>query len=361
MKPYILHITSWYPNDNDHQLGVFIKKHIDAVKAQKGYNHVILNVSAALITEKDCYNLTIGSILSFPFRFKKTLKKITSTHSTPHAIHLHVAEKKAIAALLTKRYFKNIPLLITEHWTGFRTGKFKELAHIYRFIIKRTYKSASLVTTVSNALHSDLVNNGITINKHQPLGNVVEGCYDLAPAEDLPPWKIAFVADMVNRNKNLYGFVEAIEIIAKKHPIQVLTIGDGPDFIEMKELAKTKNLSGTFTFYGRKTNDFVLKTLGKAHFYVCSSFVETFSVATAEALFMGKPVVVTPCGGPEEFVNNTCGFIAKSTSPKDLSIAIEALIANYKQYDAKTIRNYVEQQFGKEAIGGALNKIYSNL
>jgi len=361
LKPYILHITSWYPNDKDPQLGIFIKKHIDAVKAQGPYNHLILNVSAHPTTEKDSFNLGEGPLFSFPMRINKTLKKVDQVYGTPYAIHLHVAEKKALAALLTTRFFKKIPLIITEHWTGFRSGKFKELGFLYKYLIKRTYKKAVLVTTVSKALLADLQAAGIKIHKHQILGNVVDGKISNNIKISSPPWQIAFVADMVQANKNLFGFVKAIALLSKQFPVHVLAIGDGPDLEAMKKLVVEKKLGQKITFYGRQDNDFVLQTLEKVHCYVCSSFVETFSVATAEALFMGKPVIVTPSGGPEEFVTKICGIVCDNSSPKAIAKGIETVLGNYDIYNPKEMHQYIASKFGATAIATTLNKLYDNL
>ena len=362
MKPYILHITTWYPNSKDPQLGIFIKKHIDAARLNKQFEHVILNVSAIPILEPKLYNVQGNTALQFFKALKQQVKKIESQYGKPSVIHSHVIEKKALATLWLCKHFRNSPLFITEHWTGYRLGKFTALNPVFKAAIKQCYKKAKLVSTVSKALLNDLENNNIKVKNHIKIPNVVDGKPNAQKKPTPKLWKIAFVADMVNENKNLFGFVMAIETCVNKGlNLSVEAIGGGTDLAAMQSVVSAQNLSHLFNFSGRQTNDYVLETFENCHLYVCSSFVETFSVATAEAMFKGLPVVVTPCGGPEEFVNNKSGIVTKSTNPRDIAKGIQLVIDNYTKYNAEAISTYVNSLFSADKVGKQLNDCYLKL
>ncbi len=56
---------------------------------------------------------------------------------------------------------------------------------------------------------------------------------------------------------------------------------------------------------------------------ITNSNYETFSVATAEALVCGVPVIATRCGGPEDFVTEDCGILIE---PRNRTVASSDIV-----------------------------------
>ena len=68
-----------------------------------------------------------------------------------------------------------------------------------------------------------------------------------------------------------------------------------------------------------------------ADIYVQPSKSEGCSFTVAEAMLLGRPVVVTPCGGlPEQVVDGRTGVVAGGTGPEELAAAISVFVNDKK-------------------------------
>ena len=73
----------------------------------------------------------------------------------------------------------------------------------------------------------------------------------------------------------------------------------------------------------------VADELRRASLFVLPSLQEGFGIVVAEALASGTPVVVTPCGGPEELVRASgAGTVLADFEPGTLAEALVAALAD---------------------------------
>lgn len=82
--------------------------------------------------------------------------------------------------------------------------------------------------------------------------------------------------------------------------IELWILGEGVERKEIQEFVKENTMSGNVYIIGFKTNPY--KYMKKCNLFVCSSRYEGFSLAVAEAMILGLPVVSTKCTGPEELL-----------------------------------------------------------
>ena len=75
----------------------------------------------------------------------------------------------------------------------------------------------------------------------------------------------------------------------------------------------------------------------QADLFVLPSIVETFSVATAEALATGTPVLVTDCGGPTEFVTPEVGCVVPTSDPEALCAKLNVMLDSLVQYPSDVL------------------------
>lgn len=94
----------------------------------------------------------------------------------------------------------------------------------------------------------------------------------------------------------------------------------------------------------------VAEAMRRCAFVVVSSTRrETFCSVAAEALACGTPLVLTRCGGPEEYVTAADGIMVEPDDPTALAEGILKALRGQTAFDADGISARVVARFGREA------------
>lgn len=381
---HIVFLTKWYPNQHDPQLGVFVQKHARAV----ALNHQVTVIYIAsepalpgriLVHWVQNENLTEISALFRPFKFRpaflskflnaflyiitfrRSWKKATAINGKPSVFHAHILLRTAITGYLASIYY-HIPLVITEHWTGFVFNRYSRKSRLYKWLTFFVVRNADAVTTVSSGLREAMAGQGLRNSNFRIVPNVVEAG---SIPEDKPTAGarkiILTIADLADENKNISGSLRAMQRLEKqRQDFEFHIIGGGEDEAMLRKLADDLGLEHT-RFHGRQDNNYVLGFMKSAAFILTNSRVETFSVATAEALASGKPVVATTCGGPEDFVDERCGILIPAKDHLRLVEALNSMLDNYQNYDKEYMQRKMAGLFSAKAVGNMFSVIYDNL
>ncbi len=376
----ILLLTEWYPNKFDPQLGVFVEKHAKSVSNYCNVNVIYVcadenleNTYETIINDSNGFqeitiyykrNLSILKSFINTYRYIKAnrigIKKAQNNLGVIDLIHVNILNRPGLVALIINR-LKQIPYIVTEHWTGYVTGKYKENSLIRKWFLRKMIKNAKAVTAVSKNLKEKMLEIGLN-NNYFIIPNVVESIAPPAPANNFKT-KILTVADLLDAQKNISGIIKAIATISKENQnIEYHIIGDGPDTALLKQLADALHVNNTFVFFhGRKDNKYVYEFMKEIDFVVINSNFETFSVVATEALANGKPVIATISGGPEEFITDDYGILIEKGNQQQLEDAIIKMIATFKTYDAQKLNNYISKKFNYDEIGKQFYSIYKSI
>ncbi len=375
----ILHLPRWYPNTSDPQNGVFVLKQIKTlmpwynnmvlfVKSEKEKKHFSVNRKKTEHYDELQINFakskySVVNLYRYFKEFRKGMNILVKENGTPALIHIHILLRNGLLGWYYAWKFK-IPFIVSEHWSGYITGKYEKKNFLYRKLMMMILHRAQKILVVSQSLKTALTTLGIDEEKLEIVPNVVEKSQETTETGKKSGEKIIIlsVADLVDDIKKISGIIEALAEIKNLNNIEYHIIGDGPDRMMLEKLSEQKNLLNKVVFFdGRKPNSEVLKIINNCSFLVINSITETFSVVTAEALMAGKPVVVTRCGGPEYFVNGTNGILIKPGNKKELKAALEKMIEEHKNYDPQRLKKSVEQKFSANIIGIRLKKIYDKI
>lgn len=376
----ILFLTKWYPNKYDPQLGVFVQKHAKAVSqycnvtvlfvcadTEPGKKMEMISFTENGFAEIIIYYKKNRSIISFiinPYRYFKAskmgLKEAKKQMGVIDLVHVNVLNRPGLIALILKK-IKHIPYIITEHWTGYVSGKYQQQSFIKKALTKISIKNANAVTTVSNSLKEKMLSLGLQ-NKYTVIPNIIENIPPPLPANN-SKIKILTVADLLDSHKNISGIIKAVSTISKTNSdLEYHIIGDGPDMDMLKTLSESELPDKKIIFFhGRKNNEFVYDFMKQIDFVVINSNFETFSVVAAEALANGKPLITTICGGPEEFITSEYGILIEKGNQQLLEEALSKMIASYKNYDPQKLNKYISEKFDQDVIGKQFYDIYKRL
>lgn len=367
-SPKILHITTWYPNETDPQLGIFIQKHIH-IGHSFAQNVVIALIASdkikasKLITKNEngiteiigYYKVKKGKKWSNYKNQNHIITKIFQHFLTlnfkPDFVHCHVSEK---SIKIAQKFFNGFPIMVTEHWSGFLNGKFELLSKSKQKQRIKEINACENVVCVSEFLKNALIKYGVTSNI-QVIPNIIE---NKSIKETFNQnFKFLVVADLEDEIKNISGIIRAYNTLNTKNHNAILTIiGDGIDRENLEELA---NSNSKIEFLGRKDNEYVLEMLPTYDCLLVNSFHETFSMITAEALLSGVPVIASKCGGPEQFIQNEVnGFLVEINKPSELEEAMFNMLNNHETFQPKNISENISKNLSISAIRKQFESLY---
>jgi glycosyltransferase involved in cell wall biosynthesis len=93
---------------------------------------------------------------------------------------------------------------------------------------------------------------------------------------------------------------------------------------------------------------------------VPSTWDEPFGYAAAEAMAMGRPLVVTPAGALPELCGDDRGFVAGSRDPASLAAVLRQALSDRPERLARAQRGreLADNQLTAESVGLAYEALY---
>ena len=199
------------------------------------------------------------------------------------------------------------PLTVTFHTTVLLTLK-EKLQLLY---YKPLFRSAESLVYVCEGQkrywsarglrgrRTEVIYNGVDLQQWTPVSDQARGCMrralDFAPAD-----YVIGLSAVLRPEKNHVQLVEAVaKLRGRGLPARALLIGDGPMRPAVEARARALGVAEHVVITGLQKD--VRPLLGAADAMVlCSTAVETFSMAALEAMAVGRPVVQSEMGGAAE-------------------------------------------------------------
>lgn len=291
-------------------------------------------------------------------------RRIVADFGIPDLAHVHMALPGGFLALWLK-WNPGIPYLVTEHLTDYmeRDGSYVRAHPLYRLLTRLVCRQSDAVAAVSHPLLRALAGHHLLKQPGRVIANVVDDA-PRAAEQERPHRPVTFitVSLLSDRQKNLSGLLRAFAQALEQEPGLCLKIvGDGPDRTDLELLARELRLEDRVTFAGYVANENMAACWQQADVFVLNSRFETFSVATAEALLHGLPVIVTACGGPEEFVTAACGLVIATENDTVLTHAIVQMSRSYAGYDRQAMRHTIQSRFSAAVVSAEYHGVYAAL
>ncbi|MCS6917130.1 MAG: glycosyltransferase [Chitinophagales bacterium] len=375
----ILFLTRWYPNRVDELDGNFIENHARAVSlygdlavlfvgADPNMSHRTWDIQAGdehgffvvrcWYRNNDVPRRGIGRIIKF-FRYLYATwlgwQLIRKQWGYPHICHVHIFTRPALLALWLK-WWRRTPFLLTEHSSHFVHELPEWLPpkkQFARFVARQAY----CITVVSQALHRAITDFGLK-GRYEIVPNVVF-IPDLNHMVRTHPPRIVAIAGMADDRKNISGLIGAFAAVCDQlNPAELHVLCPVNDQKLFAAARLTRLLGSRIQLHQAMANDDVYRFLGASAFLVVNSSSETFSMAAAEALACGIPVISTRCGGPQEFIDETRGILIDVHAPEQLKQALITMYQTYLQYNRAELQRYVREHFSAEVVGRKIYRLY---
>lgn len=221
------------------------------------------------------------------------------------------------------------------------------------------YDQMDAIFVPSRATANELIDHGISVSKIRLMPRGVD-CGEFHPANrtegflenefGVPKGLRLLYAGRVSKEKNLTLLENAFkEVCSAKNDVQLIVVGDGPYWNEMRQ-----NLEGFPAYFtGYLSGKKLLNTFASSDLFVFPSLTDTFGNVVLEAQASGLPVIVSDQGGPcENILKDKTGIVIKNPTPSEFSKAIVKLLAEPEMLTkmGTTARNYAETRSMSEAL-----------
>lgn len=366
----ILFFTFWYPNKNNQNFAIFVKRHAQAISLKN--NIVVLAFSfqhsksvylKEIITNTEnnieTHHIYISSrfwkllYVCLPLHYLIAKKYINKTIRPGFAfdiIHSNILFPCAIVGHKLSKHYR-CKHIITEHWS--KIDKFFSRS-LYKSAGKKALDNAFAITCVSDFLVNIVKKH--TANKNLLIVPNVVNSSQFYPDTTIvkePILTFICVAHWAPP-KNPFYFTDALQALHTKHklpPFQLKIAGEG----QMLNTIKNKQYTYPIHYLGNLSPVDLNHEFNSSHIFLHGSDFETFSVVIVEALMCGLPCVVSPVGIAGSVINNGNGAIAYNTT-KDWE---EKILSCYQiTYYPEEISREITGKYNSSVIAELFDRLY---
>jgi len=388
----VLFLNKWYPNAENPNSSIFVKKHSKAVSffAKVISFHISPSTKIKSILKID--NFLDENIDTIIIYYKKSnfvfdsflyiicliigIFIILRNYRKIDLIQVNITASLMLFIALFFKLFKNVKFITLEHSSFYlqiinKLDKLDLIKKILLFFIKKMVLFSNGIICVSESLKESMKKLGFN-NKFYVIPNVVfEGFENIKIKQSFEDniIKIISVFNLNDKTKNISGlligfkkFLDTYKEEFKDKDIILDIYGDGKDKMKLTNLASELNLLNKNVFFKGAVDNKVLKDLMSDYaFFVMFSRVETFSVVTLEAMLCGLPVIATRCGGPEEYLKPEYGILIDKEDIEQLVNAFYFMCKNYKNFAKEKISEFVKENYSYSKISNKFKELYQEI
>ena len=369
-KLNVLFICGWYPSKVLTNNGDFIQRHAEAASI----NHKITVIH--IVTDKESKNDVeyisevingVETHIAYLKYFKNPLKKIY-IFTTAFKILIQKARPIDIVHLnqifpfgvfsLYLKWFKKIPFIISEHFTGYHSPQSKNISFLQKLISSIITRKASFVCPVSNDLKNSMLKLGFKGNYFR-VPNVVNTdlFYPSEKSENI--FTLTHISNMNNNHKNIKGILRVVKKLVNEIDLfKFKLIGEGSaNYIPF---AKQIGINFDKTiFIDQIPHKKIAENLKESNLFILFSNYENLPCVILEAFSCGLPVISTNVGGIEEYFPKDFGFLINVKDEEALLQKIIEVFTFFKS-DTKKMHNYVQNNFSNRTIANQFSELYNS-
>lgn len=292
----------------------------------------------------------------------KTMKKIIKEFH-PDLIHANVATEVGRFAIVLGKIF-GLPVIITEH-SAVEASGVKSFPH--KQYARFAYSNSRYNACVSDKLAENLKCIFPDMEFHTVYNcvkNIEEVNYNGGEVyRDANAVNIAVVAAFYDKNIKGFQYILPVmkRIIEEGDAVKLHIVGGGEYLEFYKQKAEELGIDAECVFYGRCSKEKVYQIIYQMDFMLSASLFESFGCSIAEGQMLGKPAVVTRCGGLESIVDNDTGILVEKGSEEELYKGIRKMLAEYKNFCPEKLMNIANKKYSVDSICMKYMEIYRNI
>ncbi|MBB6452227.1 N-acetyl-alpha-D-glucosaminyl L-malate synthase BshA [Salirhabdus euzebyi] len=283
-------------------------------------------------------------------------------------MHVHYAMPHAVCAILAKQMVDHdVKIVTTLHGTDITVlGIDLSLKNMIRFGIEKsdgvTSVSESLKHQTEEMLHVDkeidVIYNFVDEReyKHKSVGELKQ---QLKIKEDE---KVLIHISNFRKVKRVQDVISVFHEVSKQVPSKLLLVGDGPEYIHVRQQVQELGIQEKVVFLGKQEN--VSELLSIADVKLLLSEKESFGLVLLEAMACGVPCIGTDVGGiPEVIIDGQTGYICPVSEIELISNRAIDLLTNkplWESFSKESIKR-VNEHFDSSKVVQQYEEVYYRL
>lgn len=277
-------------------------------------------------------------------------------HGWPDIIHVHSLLNAGHAARAIGEETR-IPYVILEHSTAFQRGlvpraKLSDVRLASSQANGRFAVSSALAWVMGSTL-------GESAGRWCVVPNPVSDIF-LERALAAPPASPVFVhVSTLERKKNVQMILRAFARAFWRGRAQLRIGGNGNTLADLRRLAKELDIERQVRFLGHLSRSEVREAIEGSTAFVLSSDHETFGVVLVESMALGRPVIATRCGGPENVVTPETGLLVDKGDVEGLAEAMKTIATAPGRFDSKVVRASCAARYSAASVMRRWTDIYA--
>lgn len=283
-------------------------------------------------------------MLSYLFKAYPVAKKMQKENRYDICLIFFGIPSGPIGYMLKKKY--KLPYVI--RFGGGDVPGFQErFTKVYKLIapaIKMIWKKADARIANSQGLKDmalkfydkksfDIISNGVDTEVFYPIEKA-----------DSDEFKILFVSRLIER-KGLQFIIPQLQKIqdSTEKKVKLVVVGDGPYREQLETITREYKVTDMVEFVGQKNKKEIVPFYQNADLFILPSAKEGMPNVVLEAMACGLPIIMTPCEGSKELVQDN-GYILLTS---EMGEKIQQLLRNKEMLQklGHNSRRIVEEQF----------------
>lgn len=388
MKKYkVLFLPTWYPSRIHPTVGNFNQRYAEAISqyadvavlfiigdgGMKQPMELIAEMENNTLTVRVYYKKVVSKIplwsslvkaYRFWSSFQKGIEEIEKYfQKKPDIVHVHIVIYAGLFALVLK-YWKSIPFVITENWSGYLPSDGSYRGFLKKLFTRIIVAHAKAITTVSENLKNAMFSHRLK-GRYYVARNVVDTKIFSPPVANNISIKkrILHVSEFDDKAKNISGIIQTVHSLSfKRKDFELHIVGDGPDKFTVEDMCRKFGIHNSVVFFhGLKPIHAVADFMKKSDFFILFSNYDNCPCVLLEAIACGLPVIGTRVGGIPEIISRENGILIEKGNQHELESAINYMIEYHQDYDKRKMFEYAKSHFGYEAIGKQFLEIYQSV
>jgi glycosyltransferase involved in cell wall biosynthesis len=256
------------------------------------------------------HSYSLGDLYLFSPMLLMALKHLNNVD----VVHAHDYQDYCVLAAVQAKGAFNSPLVITPHYHPIG-------ANMWRTVTKRIYttgigkyalRAADVVIAVSQ-YEKTMLSQSFSLDSKRivHIPNGVNSKFRSLNTRDAKKKRNVLYVGRLEKYKGVQFLIKAFKKLAEDfQDSHLMIVGNGSYRKDLVTLAKALGIGGRVTFAGLVPENELINLYLTSNVFVMPSEYEAFSIALAEAMACGTPVIATKVGGMTELVRNSqSGFL----------------------------------------------------